>query len=98
HSLLPDARRNASAAALEIHNSCKRLRVQAGPADERAINLHLRHQAANVVGLDAAAIENAEGGGSLGRETRGGEIPEVPVRVRRNFRSGRATGADGPHW
>ncbi len=52
---------------LEIHNGRKLLRVQACAADQRPINLGLRHQPFDVVGFDAAAVKDPQRGGTFRR-------------------------------
>jgi len=44
---------------LKIYDCGKRLGIQARAAHQRTINLRLCHQTLNVVGLDAAAVEDA---------------------------------------
>jgi hypothetical protein len=43
-----------------IHNLRKTLRFQTRAANERAVNVRLLHQTRDVVGLDRAAVENAQ--------------------------------------
>jgi hypothetical protein len=44
---------------LEIHDRGKRFGIQARAAYQRAINLRLGHQTLDIVGFDAAAVEDA---------------------------------------
>jgi hypothetical protein len=48
-----------SSIAQARHDFRKRLRIEAGAADERAVDIGLRHQRADVVRLDAATVEDA---------------------------------------
>src|SRR5690348_15740029 len=48
------------------HDGREGLCVQAGSADQRTVELFLRHQSRNVVRLDAAAVENPHLGGGFG--------------------------------
>src|SRR5208282_4844792 len=48
-----------------IHERGKRIHFQARPAYQRAVDLFLGHQPANIVGLDAAAVKNAHGVGFI---------------------------------
>ncbi len=72
------------------------MRVEACAAYQRAVNLHLRHQSPDVVGLDAAAEQDAKSGGSFGGEALLREFPQVPVSFRSDFRRRRAPRAYGP--
>jgi hypothetical protein len=51
-----------------LNNLGKRPHFQTGTADERAVNIRLRHQLCDVVGLDAAAVENVTPIGGVGAE------------------------------
>src|SRR5258708_15453807 len=75
----------------------ERLRVQAGPADQRTIQLFLSHQSLDVVGFDAAAIQNAQGLGLLGGELSLRAPAKKAVRRGRNFRRCRLARANSPH-
>ena len=54
------------------------LRVEAGAADEGAVDLGLGHEGGDVVGLDAAAVEDAD--------VRGGVLAERSATARRMMR------------
>ena len=81
----------------KIHDGRKRLRVKARSAHKCAVDFHLRHQSLDVVGLDAASVEDAKCGGSLGCELGRHARPNVFVRRRSHFRRSGAAGTDGPH-
>src|SRR3989440_4041922 len=81
----------------KIHERGKRLRVEARSAHKRAIQFLLRHQPPNIVGLDAAAVENPEGGGEGDGKLLPRASPKNPMSCRGNFRGRRAARADGPN-
>src|SRR5487761_280869 len=43
----------------EIHDGGKRLCVETCAADQRSVNFHLSHQSLDVIGFDAAAVEDS---------------------------------------
>src|SRR5260370_25401010 len=81
----------------EIHERGERLGVEARSADKRAIQFGLRHQPLNIVRLDAAAIENAEGGGDMDRKLLPRAAPQEPMSVGGKFRGCGAARADSPN-
>src|SRR5262249_12833959 len=86
----------ASAQTLPLHDRRERLGIETGAAHQRAVDLSLRHQVLGVLGLDAAAIENAHLRRHLDAESLGGLSADDTVRVCSKFRRGRLAGADGP--
>src|SRR5882762_3714863 len=76
----------------------ERFRVQARPADERAIQLFLRHQSLDIVGLDAAAVQNTHRPGLLRGKLSLGTLPQKTVRPCGNFRRCRFACANCPDW
>src|SRR5712672_2617211 len=76
----------------------ERLRVQAGPADQRAIQLFLSHQSQDVVGFDATAVQNTQGLGLLCGELSLGALAKKAVRRGGNFRRCRLARANSPDW
>src|SRR5690348_13842607 len=70
---------------LKIHDGSKRHRVEARAAYQRSIDLGLRHQGLDVIGLDAAAIENANGVGGLFAELFPDLRANHAMRVRGNL-------------
>src|SRR6266566_313104 len=80
-----------------IHDRGEGFRLQARSAHKRSVQFFLRHQAVNVVRLDAAAVEDAQsGGGSRGKLLRPA-LTEEPMRCGRDLRCRRAARSDGPH-
>ena len=51
--------------SLVLDDGGKRVGLEAGAADQGAVNLFLSDEAGGVVGLDAAAVENADGHGDI---------------------------------
>ena len=49
----------------KVNDTGKCVRLQAGPADQRAINIGLGQQSIDVVRLDAAAVHNPNRGSAL---------------------------------
>ncbi len=49
----------------EFYNPGKRISLQACTADKGAVNVLLPHELIDIVGLDAAAVENAQAHGHL---------------------------------
>src|SRR5215470_3098351 len=92
-----DSPRSGDASRRLLHDGHETLRVEARPADERAVDLTLRQQRLHVVGLHAAAVQNPRTlGDFLGRELRQ-EPAHVPVDLGRLLRRGVHSGPDGPH-
>src|SRR5258708_26498134 len=81
-----------------VHNRREGLRVQARSANQRAIQLFLSHQALNIVGFDAAAVQNPQGLGLLGGKFSLRALPQKTVYRSGNFRRGRLTRAHCPDW
>jgi hypothetical protein len=72
------------------------VRVEAGTTDEGAVDLGLGHEGGDVVGLDAAAVEDADVGGGVLAEALGDGAADDAVRVGDLFGTGDAAGANGP--
>src|SRR5262249_55077790 len=83
---------------LKIYDRGERLRIQAGPAHQRAVQLFLGHQPLNIVGLDASAVQNLHGLGRWLRKTLGRADAQVTMGIRGNFRSRRLARANRPNW
>src|SRR5712691_3550019 len=83
---------------LEIHERSERFRVEARTAHKRAIQFFLRQQPVNVVRLDAAAIENAEGAGMTGGKAFFGTLAEKLMGRPRDLRRRRTARTDSPNW
>src|ERR1700742_4610112 len=49
--------------ALEIYDRREGFRVETCPSDQNSVQFFLSHQALDVVGLDAAAVQDSKGGG-----------------------------------
>src|SRR5579864_3418063 len=54
----------------EIHDGGKGLRIQTCAADQRSVNFHLSHQSLDVIGFDAAAVEDSQACSALRSKTR----------------------------
>ena len=48
------------ALAVKIHDGRKRSGVETGASDKRAVDIFLRHQPLDIVGLDAAPVQNPQ--------------------------------------
>src|SRR6266403_1313514 len=81
----------------KIHERGERLGVETRSAHKRAIQFFLCHQPLNIVGLDAAAVENPQGGGMADGELLPRASPKNPMSCGGNFRGRRAARADGPN-
>src|SRR5262245_46301924 len=68
--------------------------LEARPADEAAIDIGLREQALGVVRLDAAAVEDGQGGRELVAVQPGHALADVGLRLLRLLRGGSLAGAD----
>ena len=66
-------------------------------ADQRSVNFHLSHQSLDVVGFDAAAVEDSQPGSAFRSKTRRRLLPQEPVRLGSHFRSRRAARANRPN-
>ena len=71
------------------------LRVEAGAADEHAVDVRLRHEHVDVGGLDAAAVEDAHAVGGVA-EALAHLAAAERHRLLRLLGRGRDAGADGP--
>src|SRR5258708_38776765 len=76
----------------------ERLCVQAGPADQRTVQLFLSHQSLDVVGLDAAAIQNSQGLSLFCGELSLRALAKKAVHRDGHFRRCRLARADSPAW
>src|SRR5262245_53052294 len=85
------SRRPASRDDLE-----KRAEIEARAADQRAVHVLQRHQLPDVVGLDAATIQDVAEFGGLRSKPLAQPLPDVRVRLRGLRRRRVAAGADGP--
>src|SRR5216683_7866721 len=72
------------------------LGVEAGAADESAVDVFETAKGFGVVGLDGAAVEDADGGGEGGRERFGDLGADEFVCLSGDLWRGGAAGADGP--
>src|SRR5579863_164234 len=81
----------------EIHDGGKSLCIEACAADQRSVNFHLSHQSLDVVGFDAAAVEDSQTGSAFGSKTCRRLLPQEPVRFGRHFRRRRAARANRPN-
>ena len=63
-----DQKQNRRSASSKVYDVRERRWVQAGATHQRSVDLILRHQATDVVGLHAAAVQNAAGRRGLGAE------------------------------
>src|ERR1044072_3076737 len=79
-----------------VDDSQEFARVKAGAADEEAVDVGLRDELRRVVGLDRAAVEEAQRGGEGGRAEGGEALAQEGVRLLRLPGRGDLTGADGP--
>src|SRR2546427_469719 len=61
------------------HDSNKSRRVQARAADQRAVDLGLGHELVDVLGLDAAAVEDPDALGDLLRPELREQTAQIPV-------------------
>src|SRR6202521_4812278 len=63
----------------EIYDGGKRLCIETRAADQRSVNFHLSHQSLDVVGFDAAAVEDSQTGGAFKSKIRRRLLPQEPV-------------------
>ena len=70
--------------------------LEAGAADQCAVDLFLADERGGVVGLDAAAVEDAHGRGNIGAQQLGHFGADDLVRVGGDLGRGGLAGADGP--
>src|SRR5260370_31701095 len=73
------------------------LGVEAGSAYESSVDVVQAAEGFGVVGLDGAAVEDADGGGEGGGEGFGDLGADDLVGLVGDFRGGGAAGADGPY-
>src|SRR6202521_1255119 len=81
----------------EIHDGGKRLCIETRATDQRSVNFHLSHQSLDVVGFDAAAVEDSQTGSAFRSKIRRRLLPQEPVRLGSHFRRRRAARADRPN-
>src|SRR5271166_301005 len=79
-----------------LHDLGEVLRVEAGAADQCAVNLLLRHQSGGVVRLYAAAVENAQPRSKIVAEGFGRFVTNDGMSVGGHRRSCSLAGADCP--
>src|SRR5713226_3696545 len=84
-------------ALLKIHQRGERFRVETCSADKCAVQFFLGHQTLNVVGFDAATVENPQGGGEVDGKSLTCASPENAMGFGGNFRGRGAARADGPN-
>src|SRR5258708_13580682 len=94
----PPAPENLVRRFAAVHNRREGLAVKARSANQRAIELFLSNQAMNIVGSDAAAVQNPQGLGLLGGKFSLRALPEKTVYRCGNFRRCRLTRANCPDW
>src|SRR5580704_8963532 len=95
-SLPTGSPRPAPLAAPVLHDTRKRLRIEARSANQHAVEIHLRHQSLNIVRLDAAAVENPEGSRMVSAERLRRTLANEPMHGRSNFRGSRVARSDCP--
>jgi hypothetical protein len=81
----------------KIDDRHERFCVEARSAHERAIEFFLSHQSLNVVGLDASAVQNPQGGGSFGGELVRCTLAQKAMSRSGNFWRSGFTCANGPN-
>src|SRR5258706_7751889 len=80
----------------KIDNGRERTSVEARAANQRAIDIRLRHQAADVIGLHTATIQDAAGRSRACAELLANLIANETMRARGDLRGGNLAGAYGP--
>src|SRR6201996_1385060 len=70
---------------------------EAGAADERAVDVGLSHELADVFRLDGAAVEDARSFGGELAATKGELVTDDAVRFFGDVGCGCGAGTDGPH-
>src|SRR5579863_7940858 len=81
---------------LILDDGCERVGLEAGSADKRAVDFFLTEEGSGVVGLDAAAVEDADGGGDIGAKQLRHFIPDDLVGIDGHLRRGGFASAYGP--
>src|SRR5438045_7324593 len=79
-----------------LYDRSKRFGIKAGATDEGAVNLFLGHQSFGILGLHAAAINDAHLFGHIGAESVGRLFADVEMRVHSHLWSGGLSRADRP--
>src|SRR5215470_1182354 len=79
-----------------LHNTGERFGIEARSANQHAIEFRLRHQPLNVVRLDAAPVQNAQGSRMAGVELLRRTLANKPMYSRSNFRGRGAARTDCP--
>ena len=82
---------------LVLHDGGEGIGLEAGAADQGAVNFFLAAESCGVVGLDAAAVEDAHLRSDIGAQQLGNFSADDPVRFDGHLRRGGLAGADGPH-
>ena len=80
-----------------LHNLRKRRRIQAGAADQRAVDFLLPHQRRRIFRFHTAAVQNAQILRELVAKALLRLVPNDRMRVNRHLRSRGLAGADGPY-
>ena len=70
--------------------------IEAGPADQRTVNVWLRHDRSDVVGLHRPAIQDTHIEGHIVPVNRGNPLPDRLAHLLRVLRRGHLAGADRP--
>src|ERR1700693_2744010 len=81
----------------EVHDGGEGNGLQAGATYQRAVDFRLRHEAADIVGLDAATVKNPARDGCVWSELLPDLIANTAMRVGGHFRRGYFAGADRPY-
>src|SRR5580693_7512970 len=71
--------------------------IQAGPADQRPVDVRLGHDRGHVVGLHRPAIQNTHTGGHFAAVNGGNAISDSAAHRLRVVRGGHLAGADRPY-
>ena len=91
------ARDRALVCCLVLHDRRERFGIEAGAADQCAIDFLFRHQGFGVVGLHAAAVEDARGcRRTSSPKAFAASRADERVSIGGHLRSGGLAGADGP--
>src|SRR5262249_20393236 len=83
--------------SLILHDAGEGHRIEARTTHERAVDVRLGHERIDVLGLHAAAVEDADALGGRRRGARADLAADGVVDLLRLRGRGRATGADRPH-
>src|SRR5579864_1422268 len=81
----------------KIHDRRERLCIETRAADQRSVNFHLSHQSLDVIGFDAAAVEDSQTGSAFRSEPYRRLLPQKPVRLGSNFRCRSAARTNCPN-